>query len=192
MRNLKVLAVDDSKAALSFLKKGLKMAGLDVETAGSGVEAVDLISNSHFDVVVTDLIMPGGMDGISVLEAVKTRSARTEVIIMTSQASVNTAVAAMKKGAADYLEKPVNIDELVLRLHKISELKSLIEHAGDLREAMDATETHAAESIHNLELKVLHLQRRLSEINKVLCDVDIGARDRVMKALEVLSSPLPP
>ena len=74
------------------------------------------------------------------------------MIVITAHSSVDTAVDAMKKGAVDYLEKPVNFDELFLRLEKISEVKALMKNAGDLREAMDVTESSAAQTIQNLEI----------------------------------------
>jgi len=89
---------------------------------------------------------------------------RTEVILITAFASVENAVEAMRKGAADYLQKPINHDELMLRLEKISSMNALIKNAGDLREAMDVTEQNAAATIQNLEMEISRLNRKLSEV----------------------------
>jgi DNA-binding NtrC family response regulator len=125
MKNLKILIVDDDPVTRLLLNKKLKMAEYEFETAENGVEALNILSKCGFDVVLTDLMMPGGVDGIGVLEAVKEKYTRTEVILLTAFASVENAVEAMKKGAADYLQKPINFDELFLRLDKISNLKKL-------------------------------------------------------------------
>ncbi|MEA2038527.1 MAG: response regulator [Thermodesulfobacteriota bacterium] len=170
MNNLKILVVDDDPATVSLLERRLKNAGYEIETADNGAEAVRLISKCHFDVVLTDLMMPGGLDGMGVLEAARQMSNRTEVILITAYASVDNAVEAMKKGATDYLQKPVNCDELLLRLEKISNLKTLIRDAGDLREAMDITEANAAQTIQNLEMEVARLQKKLSEIRKIVSE----------------------
>lgn len=133
-------------------------------------------------------MMPGGVDGIGVLEAVKEKYSRTEVILITAFASVENAVEAMKKGAADYLQKPINFDEVFLRLDKISNLKKLVKNADDLREAMDVTEYNAARTIQQLEMMVSKLDGKLAEIKSVLDNQNIDANERVETALEMLSS----
>lgn len=94
----------------------------------------------------------------------------------------------MKKGATDYLEKPINFDELKLRLEKISTMKSLAKDATDLREAMDVTERNAAQTIQDLELMVSELQHKLVEIKRILSEENIDAHKRVKLALEMSSS----
>ena len=168
MSSLKILVVDDDPATRLLLKKWLKKEEYDVETAASGTEAVNIIAEHYYDVVLTDLMMPGGLDGLGVLEAVKeSHGGRIEVILITAFASVENAVAAMRKGAADYLQKPINHDELMLRLEKISSMKALIKNAGDLREAMDVTEQNATATIQNLEMEIARLNRKLSEVLEV-------------------------
>ncbi len=168
MNNLKILAVDDDPSTLSLLEKKLKKEGYEIETAGNGADAVRLISKYRFDVVLTDLMMPGGPDGIAVLEAAKERHGNTEVILITGYASVDNAVEAMKKGASDYLQKPINLEELFLRLEKICNLKTLVRDASDLREAMDVTEATASETIQELEIQVAMLQEKLQRIREVI------------------------
>ena len=156
--------------------------------AVNGVEAVDLISKYRFDVVLTDLMMPGGVDGIGVLQATKEKFPQTEVVLITAYASIDTAVTAMKQGAFDYLQKPINFDELFLLLDKISNLKKLDKAAGDLREAMDVTESNAAQTIQNLEMSLSKLDGKLAEIKSVLAKQNIDADQRIETALEMLSS----
>ncbi len=189
MNNLKILVVDDDPITLLILEKNLKKVEYEVETARDGEEAFDLISKYYYDVVLTDLIMPG-LDGIGVLEAVKAKHSRTEVILLTAHASVDTAVDAMKKGAADYLQKPVNTDELLLRLEKIGNMKALFKNVGDLRDAMDVTERSASQTIQDLEMRVFQLQNRISEIQNILSDEDIDSVGRFEKIHEILSADL--
>ena len=165
MNSLKILVVDDDLSTRLLLKKWLEKEDFDVETAVNGTEAVGLISENYYDVVLTDLMMPGGVDGLGVLEKTRERhDGRTEVILVTAFASVENAVEAMRKGAADYLQKPINHDELMLRLEKISSMKTLIKNADDLREAMDVTEQNAAATIQNLEMEISRLNKKLSEV----------------------------
>ena len=188
MNNLRILVVEDDPVTLNIIEKRLVKAGYEVETAESGVEAAELVVKRFFDVVVTDLMMPGGMDGIELLEATKARWNETEVILITGHATVDNAVEAMKKGAIDYLQKPVNYDELMLRLQRICTLKSLRKDASDLREAMDVTEVTAAQTIHNLEIMVSELRDSCATATRILADQGLEVNERVRNALKVLTS----
>ena len=185
MNNLKILVADDDPVTLLILEKNLKKVEYDVETARDGNEAFDLVSKYAYDVVLTDLKMPG-LDGIGVLEAVKAKHNRTEVILLTAHASVDSAVDAMRKGAADYLQKPVNTDELLIRLEKISNIKRLLKNAGDLRDAMDLTERSAARTIQDLEMRVSQLQDRISDIKNILSDEGIDSDGRIEEIRKIL------
>ncbi len=183
MQALKILIVDDDPVTRSLLSKRLAKADFEVESADSGVEAVRMISQNYYDVVLTDLMMPGGVDGIGVLETAKENNLKTEVILITAHGSIDNAIVAMKKGAADYLQKPINFDELFLRLEKIQNLKHLMKNANDLREAMAVTEITSGETIQNLEMTVADLNSRLNEIRFILGQQELAAEDRIRLAL---------
>jgi DNA-binding NtrC family response regulator len=163
--------------------KRLAKANYEVQSAENGVEAVRLIAHQFYDVVLTDLMMPGGVDGIGVLESAKENSLKTEVILITAHGSIDNAIIAMKKGATDYLQKPINFDELFLRLDKIQNLKHLMKNAIDLREAMQITEEASSETIQNLEMTVADLEARISGIREILNNKGLSAEDRIVKAL---------
>jgi DNA-binding NtrC family response regulator len=182
MNGLKILVVDDDAVTRSLLTKRLTKESYDVETAEDGAKALDLIDQRSYDVILTDLMMPQ-VDGIGVLEAAKKISIKTEVILITAHASLANAIEAMKKGAADYLQKPINMDELILRLQKIRHTKTLIKNAADLREAMDVTEKNSAETIQRLELMVNELETRLNRIAHILKAHGLTADERIQKAL---------
>jgi len=188
MNSLSILVVDDDPVTRLLLEKRLAKSGCRVETASSGDEAVNFVREGFFDVVLTDLMMPGGVDGIGVLEATKNRWNQTEVILITAYASVDSAVDAMKKGASDYLTKPINFEELMLRLQKINTLKSLTKDAEGLREAMDVTEKKAAQTIQDLEIMVSDLQHTCSAIKKILADENLETTERLALSLKLLSS----
>lgn len=121
----KILIVDDERdicRALEFLLKG---EGYSVSTALSGEEAIEKVKAEHFDVVLTDLKMER-VDGIGVLEKTKELSSDTAVIIMTAFASVESAVEAMKKGAADYIVKPFLNEEIRITVKKVLEQRRLV------------------------------------------------------------------
>ena len=183
MQTLKILIVDDDPVTRALLYKRLTKAEYEVEAAEDGVEAVRMIAQSFYDVVLTDLMMPGGVDGIGVLETAKENNLKTEVILITAHGSIDNAIVAMKKGAVDYLQKPINFDELLLRLEKIQNLKHLMKNASDLREAMEVTEQASCETIQNLEMTVAELESQLSQIKTILSQNDLPADDRIRMAL---------
>lgn len=183
MQSLKILVVDDDPVTRKLLTKRLVKADYEVETAENGIEAVRMIAAQYYDVVLTDLMMPGGVDGIGVLETAKENNIKTEVVLITAHGSIDNAIVAMKKGAVDYLQKPINFDELFLRLEKIHNLKRLMKNANDLREAMDVTEQTSSETIQTLEITVADLENRLSHIKSVLSQQDMAAEDRIAMVL---------
>jgi two-component system response regulator PilR (NtrC family) len=107
----KILVVDDERSMREFLEIMLIKDGFDVRCAASGTEALELIHGESYDLVITDIRMHP-VDGLAVLKQCKDKSPSTVVIIISAYANAETAVAAMKEGAYDYLPKPFNIDEM--------------------------------------------------------------------------------
>lgn len=107
----KILVVDDDQGMRDFLEIMLVREGHEVATAPGGREALHICERKNFDLVITDLRMPR-VDGIELLRFIKERSPETMVILVTAFASGETALAAMKEGAYDYLEKNFDIDRL--------------------------------------------------------------------------------
>ncbi len=120
----RILIIDDEEIVRSSCRKILEPEGYEVETAVSGNEGLDRLSEGPFDLVITDLKMPD-MDGIDVLIKIKERWPSTEVIIMTGYGTVKTAVKAMKVGVFDYIEKPFSPDDLLSLASKAFERKGL-------------------------------------------------------------------
>ena len=120
-----MLIVDDDKNNVLALEKVFDREGARVFTALSGQEALDLCRNHSVDVVLTDLMMPG-MDGNELLETLKTISPDSEVVLMTAYGTVENAVAAMKRGAYDFVEKPVKRQSIVKTVRKAIEKHSLV------------------------------------------------------------------
>jgi DNA-binding NtrC family response regulator len=115
-----ILLVDDEVQFLNILAQRLERRGLTVETAESGEIALEKVKSKQFDTIILDLFMPG-MSGLETLRRLRETNPDPHVIILTGQATVERSVEAMKMGASDLLEKPVNINKL---LEKISEVQS--------------------------------------------------------------------
>ncbi len=116
----KVLIVDDDNELRKNLFEIMTGAGYEAHQAASGREAVDMAAEEDFDVVLLDLIMPK-MSGSDVLVELRRVSPRSKVIMITAFASIENAVDAIKRGAADYLSKPFKIDELLMRVMRALE-----------------------------------------------------------------------
>lgn len=187
MENLSILVVDDDPVIRRLLEERLKGADYRVLVAEDGYQASNLLNQERFDVVLTDLVMPGDIGGIEVLDITKQLHPDTEVLLITAHSSVDTAVSAMKKGAADYLEKPINFDELFLRMEKISNLKSILRNAQDISQAMTVTENEASATIQNLEMRVTQMQEALDEVENILRDEYKTEDMKIEEALKILS-----
>ncbi|UCE05326.1 MAG: sigma-54-dependent Fis family transcriptional regulator [bacterium] len=130
-----ILIIDNEKRMCGVLKAALELDKHLVETAYDGDSGLEKFSKGDFDVVISDLKMPG-KDGIAVLEKVKKLSPETEVILMTAYATAQTAVEAMRKGAYDYLIKPFEMVEMKLKVKQILEKKQLAKENIDLRDKL--------------------------------------------------------
>ena len=126
MKEMKMLLVDDEERFLSTTKKLLARKGLDVLTATSGPEALEILREHNVHVVILDVKMPG-MDGIATLKQIKRQYPMVEVIMLTGHATAESAVEGLKSGAADYLMKPTDIDELLQKAREAYEKRQRLE-----------------------------------------------------------------
>ena len=121
----RILLIDDEPGSREGLGLLLRRAGYHVEAAESGEAALDLLTERPFEVILTDLFLPG-VSGIDLLKRVKEMALPSNVILVTGQASAETAVEAMKEGAFDYITKPVHVDKLVVLIAKAVEKSRLV------------------------------------------------------------------
>jgi len=115
-----VLLVDDEEQFLDTLSQRLEIRGMKVEAVTSGEEALDKVGDKKIDAVILDLAMPG-IDGIETLRLLKAQRPDLQIIMLTGKATVKSGIEAMKLGAEDFLEKPVDLE---LLLEKIGEAKN--------------------------------------------------------------------
>ena len=120
-----ILLVDDDISVLNGLKKILTKDGYAVSTASSGYEALNLLSKRGFDIILTDMKLPG-MGGLSLIQEIRKKNEPVAIVVITAYSSVKTAVDAIKCGADDYLTKPLNIEELQVVLEKLWERQQLV------------------------------------------------------------------
>ncbi len=127
-----ILLVEDESNMAKMQAKILHRKGYTVEAVCNGQEALRLLDQTNFDVVITDLKMPV-MDGMQLLHEMRARACECPVIVLTGHGTIESAVEAMQRGATDYLTKPCNPDELLLKVEKLVETRRLRRELAQLR-----------------------------------------------------------
>lgn len=161
MKRAKILVVDDEPIVRESLGEWLQDAGYEVFMAGDGQEALGVIQREKPGIMIADLVMPG-MDGIELMKAARKRQPGIEVIIITAYASIPTAIAAMKEGAYDYIEKPFSPERAELLVEKLSQYRALVEENISLRQKLEGQYR-----FENIIAKSARMQR-LIELIKVV------------------------
>lgn len=121
----KILIAEDEEITLKHLVNTLRKEGYSVAGAQNGLDALQKVEQDSFDLLIADIKMPG-LSGIELLERTREKSPETEVIIITGFGSIGSAIEAMKKGASEYVTKPFDLDELVLKVRRLREQKVLV------------------------------------------------------------------
>lgn len=125
IRDARILIADDTQLILESLTRELVKEKYDVTCAKNGREAITRLHANHFDLVITDLVMPE-VGGIELLQEIKKTDPGTSVIIFTGHGDMNSAINALRLGADDYVLKPCEVDELLLRVSNCLEKRSLL------------------------------------------------------------------
>jgi len=113
-----ILLVEDEENLHEALKLNLELEGYDVTSAFDGAAALRAVENEYFDLIILDVMLPE-MDGISVTESIRISNNEVPILILSAKNSSADRVLGLKKGADDYLTKPFNLEELLLRIHKL-------------------------------------------------------------------------
>ncbi len=135
---MKVLVVEDNERVAQFVAKGLREQGHVVDHAATGRDGLFFASSEKYDVIVMDRMLPGGIDGLAIVEALRTAGNKTPILILSALAEVDDRIRGLRAGGDDYLTKPFAFGELAARLDALvrrsqgTETKGVLELA-DLR-----------------------------------------------------------
>jgi len=121
----KVLLVDDEVDFLETLSERMRVRDMDVTTSASPLDAIKKVQEKDYDAIIIDLKMPQ-MDGLQLLKVLKEKNPDLQIILLTGHATVEKGIEAMKLGATDFLEKPVDLKVLIEKIHKAQAKKMII------------------------------------------------------------------
>jgi DNA-binding NtrC family response regulator len=127
-----LLLIDDDPNTLASLSRAFRLAGYEATVCDSANRALEIIRSERFDLIFSDVMMPG-KDGISLLEDLKAAGVTTPVVMISGQASVETAARATRLGAVDFLEKPLSTEKLLVTIENVLRLRHLEDENRDLR-----------------------------------------------------------
>ena len=130
-----LLIVDDEANTLASLSRAFRLAGHEASVCDNAAKALDLARSQHFDLIFSDVVMPG-KDGLSLLEDLRAQAIATPVVMMSGQAHIEMAVRATKLGALDFLEKPISTEKLLLTVENVIKLQRLESENQRLRQRL--------------------------------------------------------
>src|ERR1700682_1932920 len=153
----RLLIVDDDANTLASLARAFRLAGHEATVCDNAGRALELVKSQHFDLIFSDVVMPG-KDGLTLLEEFKTLGVTTPVVMISGQASIDMAVRATRSGAIDFLEKPLSTDKLLLTVENVLKLKRLEEENRQLRQRVGK---------HEIIWKSEAVQRVMKQVERV-------------------------
>jgi two-component system nitrogen regulation response regulator NtrX len=149
-----LLIVDDDANTLASLSRAFRLAGHEAAVCDNAARALDLIKAQHFDMVLSDVVMPG-KDGLSLLEDLKAQGASVPVVMISGQANIEMAVRATRLGAIDFLEKPLSTEKLLLTIENVMRMKRLEDENRQLRRRVGSHEiVHCGEAMRRVMAQV--------------------------------------
>jgi len=149
-----LLIVDDDANTLASLSRAFRLAGHQATVCDSAARALELVKTERFDMLLSDVVMPG-KDGLSLLEDLKAQGAAVPVVMISGQANIEMAVRATRLGAIDFLEKPLSTEKLLLTIDNVLRMRRLEDENRELRERVGKHEiVHTGEAMRRVMAQV--------------------------------------
>ncbi len=182
-----ILLVDDEENLHETLKLNLELEGYEVTSAFNGTQALKAISNGYFDLVILDVMMPE-VDGITVAETMRVNNLDTPILMLSARNTSADKVLGLKKGADDYLTKPFNLEELLLRVEKLITKNQKIqvrENIGDTYSFGGNIVDFKAQSALTFEGKTVELSKKETMLLKLLIENkgEVVTREKILQVV---------
>jgi two-component system, OmpR family, response regulator len=129
---MRCLVIEDEASTARYICNGLKEAGMAVACSRDGVDGLDLATGEHWDVVILDRMLPGGVDGLSILRTIRQLGQTTPVLVLSALASLDERVRGLRSGGDDYLTKPFAFSELLARVQALMRRSGMQEDVSEL------------------------------------------------------------
>ena len=182
-----ILLVEDEENLHEALKLNLELEGYEVTSAFDGAAALKAVENEYFDLIILDVMLPE-MDGISVTETIRISNNEVPILILSAKNSSADRVLGLKKGADDYLTKPFNLEELLLRVHKlINKNKKLLDKStiGDTYTFGNITVDFKAQEATGFNGEKIQLSKKETMLLKLLIENknEVVPREKILQAV---------
>ena len=182
-----ILLVEDEEHLHEALKMNLEMEGYEITSAFTGTEALKAIGNEYFDLIVLDIMLPE-VDGISITETVRVNNNEVPILILSAKNSGADRVLGLKKGADDYLTKPFNLEELLLRVEKLIHKNKKIqikETVGDTYVFRKNSIDFKAQEAYGVNEQKIELSKKETMLLKLLIENkgDVVSREKILQVV---------
>jgi DNA-binding NtrC family response regulator len=165
---LKILYVDDLLVNCKLMQKIVKKIGFgDIDTCESAEEALVLQEKNLYDIIISDFNL-GGMNGLELINVLKTKDYDTNVLIVTEHAKVKNAIAVIKAGAYDYLEAPIHPDILKCKIEEISKILKIEDQFADTETGLKEIANDALANMSYLQVKIIEYESKLKSIRQLI------------------------
>lgn len=186
-KKLSILLVEDEANLHEALKLNLQLEGYEVSSAYDGLKALNMIQQEYFDLVILDVMLPG-TDGISIAETMRIQNNDSPILMLSAKNTSADRVLGLKKGADDYLTKPFNLEELLLRVHKLIEKNKKLQQKNSLGETYvfgkNKIDFKAQEAI-NKKGQVIQLSKKETMLLKLLIENknEVVPREKILQTV---------
>ena len=184
---LSILLVEDEENLHDALKLNLELEGYEITSAFDGQEALNKLEQEYFDLIIMDVMLPG-LDGISVTENIRLRNNEVPILILSAKNTSADRVTGLKKGADDYLTKPFNLEELLLRVQKLIDKNKKLQDkdsVGDVNKFRKNTVDFKAQEVLTRKGERLQISKKEAMLLKLLIENknDVVPREKILQSV---------
>jgi two-component system, OmpR family, alkaline phosphatase synthesis response regulator PhoP len=182
-----VLLVEDEENLQEALKLNLELEGYEVTTSADGADALKKVSKEYFDLIILDIMLPE-IDGIAVCETIRLNNTQMPILILSAKNSSADRVLGLKKGADDYLAKPFNLEELLLRVNKLIRKNEQISNKQVIQDnytfGKNIVDFKASEAMSNTGEKIVLTKKELMLLKLLIENKnEVVTREKILQAV---------
>jgi two-component system, OmpR family, alkaline phosphatase synthesis response regulator PhoP len=186
-KKFSILLVEDEENLQEALKLNLELEGYDVSTCADGATALKMVAQEHFDLMILDVMLPE-VDGITVCETIRLNNTTLPILILSAKTSSADRVIGLKKGADDYLAKPFNLEELLLRVKKLIKKNEQILHRAPVEDLYQFGDNQidfkASEALNKNQQQIMLTKKELMLLKLLIENKnEVVTREKILQAV---------